>query len=218
MLVCPTGSGGREGKGRPPERAFPMELEKGLYFCGFNSQDSYGANSYLLQRRNGNMMSGSPKFVPRLEREIENLGGVAHILLTHRDDVADADKWAKRFGARVWIGEADRSAAPFATDVIPNGGDLEIARGVRAIHVPGHTCGHVAYLAGERYLSSGDAVSWSRTYQDLEAFRDATWHSWEGPSRSLERLPRERFCGSCPPTGSSATRRGTRCRGGWRAG
>jgi hypothetical protein len=49
---------------------------------------------------------------------IEVLGGLADILLSHRDDVADADRYAAHFNARVWIHEDDQSAAPYATDLI----------------------------------------------------------------------------------------------------
>jgi len=66
------------------------------------------------------------------------------VLLTHRDDVADADSYARHFGARVWIHRADAAAAPFATDLI--GGidgidDVEPQEpipGVRVIPAPGH--------------------------------------------------------------------------------
>ena len=40
-----------------------------------------------------------------------------HVLLSHRDDVADADRWADRYGADVWIHAADADAAPYATNV-----------------------------------------------------------------------------------------------------
>lgn len=193
VLVCPTGSVGRVGKGKPPEGAFPWRIGERLHYLGFNSEDSFGATSYLLERTEGNVMVDSPKYVARLRKPLENLGGVDHILLSHRDDVADADKWAEHFGARVWIGHADRRAAPYATDIVPEGGRVEVQPGLTAIHIPGHTKGHVAYVAEDTYLFSGDSVAWSREDQDLCAFEGATWYSWEVLADSLLALSAEKF-------------------------
>jgi glyoxylase-like metal-dependent hydrolase (beta-lactamase superfamily II) len=194
VLVCPTGSVGRErGGGKPPEGVFPWKIGERLYYLGFNAQDSFGATSYLLERKEGNVMVDSPKFVERLRGPLGEMGGVSDILLTHRDDVADAQKWAREFEARVWIGHADRRAAPFATDIVPDGGRVEVHPGLVAIHIPGHTKGHVAYLAEDRYLFTGDSVAWSREDQDLYAFADATWYSWDVLADSLMALSAERF-------------------------
>jgi len=42
----------------------------------------------------------SPKFVTPLVQQLEALGGIAHIFLTHRDDVADAERYAGHFKSR----------------------------------------------------------------------------------------------------------------------
>ena len=57
-----------------------------------------------------------------------------------------------------------------------------------AIPVPGHTRGSAAFLLESRFLFSGDSLYWSRRQQDLGAFRDACWYSWEAQADSLERL------------------------------
>jgi hypothetical protein len=57
-------------------------------------------------------------YIRRLENFFEEHGGIADVLLTHRDDVCDADKYAARFASGAWIHEADLSAAPFASDII----------------------------------------------------------------------------------------------------
>ena len=43
----------------------------------------------------GNWLIDSPKFVTPLVKQLETLGGIAHIFLTHRDDVADAERYAR---------------------------------------------------------------------------------------------------------------------------
>ena len=74
-------------------------------------------------------MVDAPRYTRSLTGPIDALGGVAHVLLTHRDDVADAPRWAERYGARVWIHEADRSAAPRRHRPDPGrGGDRRRAR------------------------------------------------------------------------------------------
>jgi len=74
---------------------------------------------------------------------------------------ADADKYTKRFAARVWIHHYDRSAASYATDVLYAESDRTIAPGVVAIPVPGHTRGSVAYLLDDRVLFTGDSLAWN---------------------------------------------------------
>jgi glyoxylase-like metal-dependent hydrolase (beta-lactamase superfamily II) len=118
------------------------------------------------------------------------MGGIAHVVLTHRDDVADAARFAERFDARTWIHHDDRVAAPWATDLIEGLGNTEIQPGLVAIPVPGHTKGSVVYLLDERYLFTGDSLAWSHQRHDLTAFRGACWHSWTAQTESLDRLAR----------------------------
>jgi glyoxylase-like metal-dependent hydrolase (beta-lactamase superfamily II) len=132
---------------------------------------------------------------------VAELGGIGHILLSHRDDVADAERYADKFGARVWIHEDDRSAAPYATDLLTGTDAVEIVPGVVAFPVPGHTKGSVLYHVDGRLLFSGDSLAWNPGREQLLAFRRACWYSWEAQTESLGRfaasgLSFERlFCG-----------------------
>ena len=193
LVACPTASIGVRGRQVRADGLFPQEIENGAYYCGYNSPDSYGANAFLVVRPEGNLLVDSPRFAAPLVREIGRLGGVRHVLLTHQDDVADTERFAGQFGSRVWIHEADARAAPFATDRLRGFEPVAIAPGVVAIPVPGHTRGSVAYLVASRYLFSGDSLYWSRSRQDLSAFRDACWYSWDAQADSLERLAAHPF-------------------------
>ena len=102
---------------------------------------SYGAHSYFVQRREGNLLIDSPRSTRRLENFFEEHGGIAAVLLTHRNDVSDADKYAAKFASATWIHEADRNAAPFATDTIVWDSPRTILPGVKAIPIPAHTAG-----------------------------------------------------------------------------
>src|SRR5438045_7949029 len=93
-----------------------------------------------------------------------------------------------QFGARVWIHREDRSAAPYATDLLEGGSARAIASGVVAVPVPGHTRGSVVYLLDDCVLFAGDSLAWSVREQDLVAFRDACWYSWTELTESLSKL------------------------------
>lgn len=193
MLVCPTASVRTESKRKPPPGLFPQELAPGLYRCGYNADDSFGAHSYFARRPAGNLLVDSPRWTGAVVDFIAASGGLAHVLLSHRDDVADADKYAEHFGAKVWIHEGDGRAAPYATGILRGSAPETIAPGLVAIPVPGHTRGSVVYLLDERYLFTGDSLAWSAERGDLTAFRDACWFSWEELTRSLARLADHRF-------------------------
>jgi glyoxylase-like metal-dependent hydrolase (beta-lactamase superfamily II)/ferredoxin len=188
--ACPTSSIGTLSRQPRPGRLYPREIEprSGVWDLGYCSEASFGASAWLAARPAGNVLFDSPRFTEALAGPIADMGGIAHVVLTHRDDVADAARWAGRFGARLWIHQDDRSAAPAATDWIEGLGDTEIQPGLLAIPVPGHTKGSVLFLLDERYLFTGDSLAWSYERQDLTAFRGACWHSWAAQTESLDRL------------------------------
>lgn len=194
VLVCPTASVRSETKQpRPGTTIFPERMTEGVWRCGFNARSSFGAHSYFVARPAGNLLIDSPRHAKELVEWFAHAGGIAHILLTHRDDVADAGKYAERFGARVWIHRDDRSAAPYATDIIEGESSRTVAPGLVAIPVPGHTRGSVVYLLDDRVLFAGDSLAWSMREQDLVAFRDACWYSWTALTASLGKLVDHRF-------------------------
>lgn len=194
VLVCPTGSVRSETKQpRPADRLFPQAITEGVWRCGFNARSSFGAHSYFVSRSGGNVLVDSPRFAGELVTWFAEAGGIAHILLSHRDDVADAGKFAERFGARVWIHRDDRRAAPYASDLIEGEDERVIAPGLTVIPVPGHTRGSVVYLLEERVLFTGDSLAWSMRQHDLVAFRDACWYSWSALTASLAKLAGYRF-------------------------
>jgi glyoxylase-like metal-dependent hydrolase (beta-lactamase superfamily II)/ferredoxin len=186
MLACPTGSIGSGGALPDLDRLFPFELEDGVYYCGYNSPRSYGANAFFARRPGGNLLIDSPRFVSRLVRAIEELGGLSDVLLTHQDDVADAERFARHFGARVWIHQDDARAAPFADHRFAD--RTEIRAGLTAIPVPGHTRGSAVFHLDDRFLFTGDSLHYSRGLGQLSAFRSVCWYSWEEQTRSLEAL------------------------------
>ena len=211
--ACPTNSIGTVSRRRRPGRLYPREIEpgSGVYDLGYCSEDSFGASAWFVQRpaqNGGNVLVDSPRFTAALVDPIAAMGGIDHILLTHRDDVADAGRYAQRFGARVWIHEDDRSAAPFATSLFRGAAEVEIAPALIAVPVPGHTRGSVVYVLDGRFLFTGDTLAWSHDRADLTAFRGACWYSWSAQTDSLARLAASdhRFSWVLPGHGGRALR------------
>jgi glyoxylase-like metal-dependent hydrolase (beta-lactamase superfamily II)/ferredoxin len=190
LLACPTQSIGTTGKVKAREvmADFPLLLEDQVYYCGFNSEDSFGGNSYFIQHPEGNWMIDSPRWTPFLVKQLERLGGVAKIFLTHRDDVADAAKYAKHFGAKRIIHEGDKSGMPDAEIFLEGMEPISMGRDFLIIPTPGHTRGHSVLLYKNKYLFSGDHLWWSRRTRHLGASRRHNWHSWKKQIDSIKRL------------------------------
>ena len=193
LVACPTASIGatRAYDARIGVEAFPDNLDANVYFCGFTSESSFGAWSYLVVRpedEGGNVLVDSPRFTRPLVRRIEALGGVRTIFLTHRDDVADHDKFARHFrAARVM--HADDNAARYGVERVVEGPDaVRLDSDLLVIPTPGHTRGHAVLLYRDKYLFTGDRLAWSPARQTLTAFRSACWYSWDVQTRSMEKL------------------------------
>jgi glyoxylase-like metal-dependent hydrolase (beta-lactamase superfamily II) len=127
-----------------------------VYYTGFNSPKSYGGHSYGVQHPDGNWLIDSPKYLPHLIRRFEELGGLRYILLTHRDEVAEAQKYAKRFGSQRILHRAELLAQPDAECVIDGRAPGELASEFTIIPTPGHTRGHCVLLYKGRFLFTGD--------------------------------------------------------------
>jgi glyoxylase-like metal-dependent hydrolase (beta-lactamase superfamily II) len=187
-LLCPTASVHTEKPAKQPAGVFPEPLTEGIYRLGYNARSSWGAHSFLIRRPAGNAMVDSPRWAGPVVAQVEEWGGLADVLLTHRDDIADAERYAKHFGARVWIHEDDQDAAPFADQVVSGQDTQALDEDFRVIPLPGHTKGSVGYLFKDRHLFSGDSLSWSFDDNDLRAPKNACWYSWPEQMKSLRKL------------------------------
>lgn len=191
LIACPTASIGTvsASDARSSAERFPEPVTGDIHYCGFTSESSFGASSYLIVRPDGNWMVDSPRAAGPLLRRIDALGGVRRMLLTHRDDVADHATFAKRFGCErtIHCSEAVGRLASVERKL-----DIDepakLADQLWAIPVPGHTRGSVAYLYGDQYLFSGDHLWWSPKVGALHASRRVCWYNWDEQILSMERL------------------------------
>jgi len=193
LVACPTGSIGtlERHDAHIGIDAFPLLLADNVYFCGFTSESSFGAWSYLIARppsEGGNVLVDSPRYATQLLKRIAALGGVSRMLLTHKDDVADHELFRKRFDCER-VMHADDGAARLGVEQIIRGEEpVQLDNDLLVISVPGHTRGHVVYLYRNKFLFTGDHLAWSPSRQTLTAFRSVAWYSWAEQTRSMAKL------------------------------
>ena len=198
LVACPTASIGSAShrSARAGVAAFPVHVVDDVYYCGFNSEASFGAWSYLIVRpkeQGANVLVDSPRFNNPLVKRIEEMGGVNLMLLSHRDDIADHAKFAEHFHCPRVMHEADGAAARGIERVICGADPLRIDDDLQLIPTPGHTRGHQVFLYRDKVLFTGDHLAWSPERQTLTAFRDVCWSSWTDQTRSMEKLLDYRF-------------------------
>lgn len=196
LISCPTGSIGTTEKhdlSRALE-ALPDPLDDTVYHCGFHSESSFGAASYLVVRDEGNILVDSPRFTKPLVRRIEALGGVSTMFLTHRDDVADHRKFREHFGCERVLHERDVGGGAREVERKISGDEpVALDEETIVIPTPGHTRGSSCLLVRDRYLFTGDHLAWSAARGHVYAFRGACWYDWGTLVRSTERLRAFRF-------------------------
>lgn len=186
-----------------------------VHYCGWASRRSFGASSYLVVRSaaaGGNVLIDSPRYNAQLARRIEALGGVAMLVLTHRDDVADQARWAAHFGCARWIHAADAEAVPGAEHRLEGMESLDLGGALRLVPTPGHTAGSLVAVLGEpagpegavgsgpdlhepppdgaagQILFSGDHLWWSEEQQAVVASRTYCWWNFDEQLRSVAKL------------------------------
>jgi len=182
LLACPVGSIGTEhgDKSRLHQAmaSYPLPFADGVSYCGFNSEKSFGANSFFIEHPDGNWLIDSPRYVKHLVDVFEQRGGIAHIFLTHKDDVADTDKYAAHFGSERIIHRGDADAAPSAERIIDGEETALMGPEFHIIPVPGHTAGSMALLYRERFLFTGDHLWWDPHTQSLRSPTRLIWRKW----------------------------------------
>ena len=190
LVSCPVGSIGSRSPVdvRPAMEALPELIGGGVYWCGFASRNSYGAQSYLIKRPTGNVLVDSPRFTGPLVKQLERLGGVSMMFLTHRDDVADHEKFRRHFGAERVIHE-DEAHGDLRTieQHLTGEGPWTLASDLEAIATPGHTKGHAVLLYRREFLFTGDHLSGDGK-GGLRASRTYNWYSWDKQLESIEKL------------------------------
>lgn len=187
LLSCPVGSIRTE---KPPSdilqvhSTMPLSIDEkclpGVYHCGYHSKKSYGAASYLIKHPKGNILVDSPSFKEKLASKIDELGGARYMFLSHRDDVADHDKWAKRLSCDriLHINEVQSHTADVEIK-LEGQGPWSLNPDVDLIFTPGHTEGSVSLSYKPlKALFTGDHLAASHN-GELTYFEKYNWYSVE---------------------------------------
>ncbi len=192
LLACPTASIGTVDKPKDIKKAqesFPLLIESNIYHCGYHAESSFGAASYLIQRPEGNILVDSPRFSAPLVQRLESMGGIRYLYLTHRDDVADHQKFAAHFGCDRILHQDEINPRTRDVEIQLTGYEpVELESDMLIIPVPGHTKGHTVLLYQNHFLFTGDCLAWSKQLNQLIAFRDACWYSWPELVKSMYKL------------------------------
>jgi glyoxylase-like metal-dependent hydrolase (beta-lactamase superfamily II)/ferredoxin len=192
LLSCPTGSIGTIDKHEDIKQAqvsVPILVAENVYHCGYHSEKSYGAASYLIRHPDGNILIDSPRFTPPLVKQIAAMGGLKYLYLTHRDDVADHQKFHEHFGCDRILHQDDITSDTKSVERQLQGTEqIELTPDVLIIPVPGHSKGHTVLLYKHKFLFTGDHLAFSRQLGHLGAFRDFCWYSWAEQVKSMHKL------------------------------
>jgi glyoxylase-like metal-dependent hydrolase (beta-lactamase superfamily II)/ferredoxin len=197
LLSCPTASIGTVEKPqdiKAAQASIPISVVNNIYHCGYHAENSFGAASYLIVRPEGNILVDSPRFAPPLVKQIEALGGVRYLYLTHRDDVADHQKFHDHFGCdRILHHKEINEGTRTVEQQLEGDGPFDLAPDLKIITVPGHTQGHTVLLYRNQILFSGDHLALSRQQNHLVGFREACWYDWSEQIKSMEKLKQYEF-------------------------
>jgi ferredoxin len=191
LLSCPVNSIGvaKDSKVAKATETFPYELEDGVFHCGFHSESSFGAASFFIKRTKGNVLVDSPRFVKPLEKKYKEMGGIETYLLSHKDDIADTNKYWEVFKGTRYLHADDVTAKTSDYENLMEGTEpFSIDDEITVIPVPGHTKGSVCYLYKEKFLFTGDHLAFSKRLNHLYAFKTACWYNFDIQIKSMEKL------------------------------
>ncbi|MBE9119665.1 MBL fold metallo-hydrolase [Tychonema sp. LEGE 07199] len=192
LLSCPTSSIGTVEKPKnikEVQQNLPALVAENVYHCGYHSEKSFGAASYLIVRPEGNILVDSPRFAPPLVKNIEAMGGIRYLYLTHRDDVADHQKFHDHFGCDRILHTDEINADTRSVEIQLSGSEpYQLADDLLILPAPGHTKAHTVLLYNNKFLFSGDHLAWSENLQQLIAFPHVCWYSWPEQIKSMQNL------------------------------
>ena len=125
---------------------------------------SWLSNSYLVADQPGGhavvIDTGGP--LEPLVAQVRALGvSVEHILCTHHhhDHIAHNADWRRLFGSTVCGHASERALFDHLDRTLEHGEELLVGTlRIRALHIPGHTVGQLAYVVNDERVFTGDTL------------------------------------------------------------
>ena len=168
------------------------QLYEDLWQSTRHDAGAYRSHGYLLRCPEGNTLIYSISDEADLDA-IEELGGVEHQLLSHRDESGPILNTIRdRFDSKLCCGvlEVPAISADAAVDVAFEASDVSLGE-IEIIHTPGHTDGSVCFFYrsphGKSYLFPGDTFFRNEGQWSIFVIEQAGG-SYAELARSLERL------------------------------
>jgi glyoxylase-like metal-dependent hydrolase (beta-lactamase superfamily II) len=133
-------------------------------------------------------------FLPPLVKQLEAMGGIKYLYLTHKDDIADHEKFAQHFSCERILHVDDITEKTQGIEIQLSGEQpIEFTPDLLIIPVPGHTKGHAVLLDNSKYLFTGDHLAWSPSLNHLYAFHRFCWYNWSEQIISMKKLANYSF-------------------------
>ncbi|WP_226678317.1 MBL fold metallo-hydrolase [Mesobacillus jeotgali] len=118
-----------------------IQEEEGLYSLTTTPSFAIGQTAYLVQNEGFNLLWDCITYLDeKTENEIHSLGGIDAIALSHPHYYSTQVEWAERFGASIYIHEADRQWVTRPSDriIFWSGDSLKLNGGVTLHRLGGH--------------------------------------------------------------------------------
>jgi len=205
MVACPVGAirmRSPDSLAKVATELFPAEIDSdnipGVHHLGYHTSASFGATPYFVKLQSGrNIMIDTPRYNTKLASSIEAEGGISFLILTHRDDVADHNKWKDRF--------PNLERIIHRSDVYPITEDCEIKLqgsgqwhpdpSITIIHTPGHTAGSLCIEVAtmkDTVLFTGDHIAYSVKTKGLTGFKRYCKGNMKVQSSSMRMLANDK--------------------------
>lgn len=118
-------------------------------------------NCYLIQDDNKIILIDSPNHNPETVALVKSFGLSCEIYLTHAPASGDGHLWQKHEGIPMILHDEDLGNKWLKGEPVRTfSGDLDVTSHIKALHMPGHSPGHVMYIdtREDGSLFSGDAL------------------------------------------------------------
>ncbi len=142
------------------------EHEEGLWGIGTNLPFAIGQRALLLQTEQGNILWDCISLLDdETTAEVERLGGIKAIAISHPHYYSSMVEWAERFDAPIYLHEADKQwvMRPSQRITFWSGETFKLLDGITLIRLGGHFAGgtvlHRAASGGKQgLLLTGDII------------------------------------------------------------
>ncbi|GAM12895.1 MBL fold metallo-hydrolase [Mesobacillus selenatarsenatis] len=121
-----------------------IKEEEGLYSLTTTPSFAIGQTAYLVRNDGFNLLWDCITYLDeKTEKDIYSLGGIDAIALSHPHYYSTQVEWAERFGASIYIHEADRQWVTRPSDriIFWSGDSLELDAGITLYRLGGHFSG-----------------------------------------------------------------------------